>query len=135
MQDDFTDVQRSYGRCLNGPANFIDRFYEIFLDSAPEIRPSFNRTDFGRQRRALRRGITAAILYAGGSPLVSGTVEQMAEIHSRRGRAPVEPFLYRYWVESLMKAVSESDPDFTPALEARWRAALAPVIDTFVERY
>lgn len=134
MQDDFTDVQQSYGRCLQSGC-FIDRFYEILMDSRPEMRPAFSRTDFGRQRRALRHGITQAILYAGGSAVVQNKVAQMAEVHSRKGRAPVPPGMYRDWLESLLSAVRESDPRITPALEARWRSALTPIVDTFIASY
>ncbi|MBA1145822.1 globin [Ectothiorhodospiraceae bacterium WFHF3C12] len=134
MQDEFNDVQRSYGRCLQSN-NFIARFYDILMDSHPSMRPMFARTDLGRQRRALRRGITSAILYAGGSDLVSGTIREMAQVHSRAGRAPVKPELYRYWMNSLVQAVNEADPQASPALEKRWRKALTPVIDTFVEHY
>ena len=56
-------------------------------------------------------------------------------MHSRAGRAPVEPRLYKYWLDSLIKAVWESDPRMTPQLEKRWRAAMAPVINAFIERY
>ncbi len=134
MQDDFTDVQQSYGRCLQ-TGRFIDRFYEIFMDSAPEIRLAFDGVDLGKQRRALRRGISNAILYAGGNSVVQGLVEQMGKAHSRLGRAPVEPRLYKYWVDSLIKAVWENDSRMTPQLEKRWRAAMAPVIESFVSNY
>jgi len=134
LQDDFTDVQQSYGRCLNS-GGFIERFYEIFMDSAPEIRSAFTGVDFGKQRRALRRGITNAILFAGGSPIVTGLIERMATVHSRAGHAPVPPRLYQYWMESLVRAVWEKDQRMTPQLEARWRAALQPAIDAFIARY
>ncbi len=134
LSDDFNDVQRSYGRCL-AAGSFIDRFYDILMASNEDVRRSFARTDFGRQRRALRRGITTAILYAAGDDLVSRTVQTMAEVHSRKGRAPVEPALYGYWMESMIQAVREYDSAFDQQLEARWRRALQPVIDTFIDRY
>lgn len=134
MKDDYTDVQQSYGRCLNH-GGFIDRFYEILMDSHPDIPAMFARTDMGRQRRALRRGITTAILYAGGNQLVTSTVETMAQVHSRHGRAPVKPAYYRFWMDSLVVAVREHDPRCTDTLASRWREALRPVIDTFIERY
>ncbi|HEX5515689.1 MAG TPA: globin [Gammaproteobacteria bacterium] len=134
MKDEFVDVQNSYGRCLR-TGRFIERFYEILMDSHPAMAPAFARTDMGRQRHALRRGISNAILYGGGNELVQRTVESVADLHSRNGRAPVPPNLYSYWMESLMQAVRESDPMATPALEMRWRQAIAPLIETFVQRY
>lgn len=134
MQDDFTDVQNSYGRCLRN-TTFIERFYEILMDSHPDMRPAFARTDMGRQRHALRRGISNAILFGGGHDLVRGTVETVADLHSRKGRAPVPPNLYPYWMDSLIQAVSEHDPRFSPELETRWRQAIKPLIELFIERY
>jgi hemoglobin-like flavoprotein len=134
MKDEFTDVQNSYGRCLRN-ARFIERFYEILMDSHPAMRPAFARTDMGQQRRALRREISYAILYGGGYDLVRGTVESVAEMHSRKGRAPVPPNLYPYWLDSLIQAIRENDPRITPELEARWRQAISPLIETFTQRY
>lgn len=134
MKDDFTDVQNSYGRCLRN-TRFIERFYEILMDSHPAMRPAFARTDMGQQRHALRRGISNAILYGGGYDLVQRTVESVAKIHSRKGHAPVAPNLYTYWMDSLIQAVREHDPKVTPELEARWRQAISPLIETFIQHY
>lgn len=134
MSDKYDDLQQSYGRCLR-EKNFIERFYEIFLDSHPEIRPMFANTDFQKQRMALRRGISAAIAHASGSALSRSTMEQMAHVHSRHGHAPVRPDLYPYWIDSLLKAVEETDPEATPQLIARWREGMQIVIDGFVRVY
>lgn len=134
MSDTFDDLQQSYGRCLRGK-NFIERFYEIFLQSDPRIAPMFASTDFQQQRFALRRGISVAISHAAGSSLARGTIAQMAQTHSRKGRVPVPPELYRFWIESLVQAVTEFDPEVTPGLLGRWRAGMGAVIDTFVKAH
>lgn len=132
--DNYDDLQQSYGRCLR-EKNFIERFYEVFMDAHPSIKPMFDKTDFNTQRLALRRGISAAIEHASGSRLSERTVKQMAEIHSRKGRVPVEPSLYPYWVESLVQAVRETDPQVDEALLVRWRQGMSKVIETFVNQY
>jgi hemoglobin-like flavoprotein len=134
MPNKYDDLQQSYGRCLR-EKNFIERFYEIFLDSHPEIRPMFTKTDFQKQRMALRRGISAAIAHASGSSLSRSTMEQMAHAHSRKGHAPVPPALYSYWIESLVKAVEETDPEASPELLARWRKGMRVVTDMFSADY
>ncbi len=130
----FSDVERSYGRCL-ATRSFIKRFYGIFIDSHPDVRVAFANTNMVNQGRALRRGITNVILYASGYELATPVIESMAKVHSRKGRAPIRPDLHPYWVNSLMKAVQESDPQYDEALEARWRSAIAPTIDLFVKQY
>lgn len=134
MNTRFDDLQQSYGRCLRDK-NFITRFYEIFLASHPDIAPMFAKTDFRTQRMALRHGISAAILHASGSTLPKRTIDQMAKVHGREGRAPVSPELYPYWVDSLVQAVSEHDPEATPALLERWRQGMGIVVQTFIQHY
>lgn len=134
MSDRYDDLQQSYGRCLRDK-NFIARFYEIFLASHPAIAPLFATTDFARQRLALRRGISIAIAHAAGSGLVRRSVEEMADVHSRAGRAPVPPELYSHWVDSLLKAIAEHDAEADAGLLARWRAAMGILTRDFAGRY
>jgi len=134
MRDQYDDLQQSYGRCLR-EKGFIERFYDIFLASHPDIGPMFANTDFQKQRLALRRGISIAISHAAGGTLVKHSMEHMADVHSRQGHAPVAPRYYALWVDSLLQAVSERDPEFSPALGARWRTGMALVVDTFTARY
>jgi hemoglobin-like flavoprotein len=84
---------------------------------------------------ALRHGISAAISYASGSALTRRTIDQMADVHSLRGHAPVPPYLYPYWISSLVKTVEEMDPEATPQLLSRWRQGMSIVTDTFVRHY
>jgi|SRR5690554_5648703 len=134
MADQYEDLQQSYGRCLR-TGRFIERFYEVFMDSDPRIRPLFAGTDMGRQRMALRRGISVAIFHAAGSPLSQRATVEMARVHSRKGRAPVDPALYPAWIESLVQVVAESDPEADEALLARWRQAMEVVCRTFAAHY
>ncbi len=130
----YDQLQQSYGRCLR-EKNFIARFYEIFMATDPEIEAMFAKTDFNTQRMALRRGISSAIEHANGSRLAERTVLQMAQIHSRTGRVPVRPSLYHHWVESLVQAVSEIDPQADAALLELWREGMNKVIQTFTSHY
>ena len=62
-------------------------------------------------------------------------LKQMADVHARHGRAPVDPALYPYWIDSLLAVVAETDPEITPALLARWRTAMGVVCATFSARH
>lgn len=130
----FDDLQQSYGRCLR-EKDFIERFYQIFLDSHPEIASMFAKTDFNTQRFALRRGISVAIEHANGSRLAERTMNEMADAHARKGRVPVRPSLYGHWVDSLIKAVGETDPQANPALLQRWRVGMDKVVAHFTSHY
>ena len=134
MSNAYDDLQQSYGRCLR-EKNFIERFYDIFMASHPAVAPMFAHTDFQKQRLALRRGISVAIFHAAGSAVVKRTCEQMAQVHSRGGRAPVPPELYPFWVDSLVRAVTEFDEEADAALLLRWRKAMNSVVDMFTTQY
>ncbi len=124
MSETFDDLQSSYGRCPHH-GGFIARFYEILMASHPGIPGMFKQTDFSRRHLAMRRGITAAITRVGGSTMSSRTMTDMAQVHSRVGRAPVVPELYAYWADSLLLALAEHDPQYDFALQQRWRMALS----------
>jgi hemoglobin-like flavoprotein len=134
VNPNYDDLQVSYGRCLRNP-RFIERFYEILLAADPGIAPLFAHTDFRQQRLALRRGISIAISWAAGSGIVRRSMAEMMDVHARHGRAPVAPRFYACWVDSLLQAIGESDPQLTPALAARWREAMGKVVAAFSERY
>jgi hemoglobin-like flavoprotein len=134
MSETFDDLQTSYGRCLRN-GGFIARFYEIFVASHPDIPGLFKNTDFSVQFLALRRGISAAITHASGSTLSRRMMTEMAQVHSKRGRAPVPPTLYPYWVDSLLRAIAEHDPEYDFVLEQRWRKALDHTTEYFIAHY
>jgi hemoglobin-like flavoprotein len=134
VSDPYSDLQQSYGRCLHGKG-FIERFYEVFMASNTEVAAMFARTDFQKQRLALRRGISVAIFHAAGSGVVKRSMEQMAAVHSQGGRCPVAPHLYPYWIDSLITVIAETDEQADEALLARWREAMDVAIGTFVQGY
>lgn len=131
---DTEDIQGSYGRCLR-EKGFITRFYELLQARDPRIGQMFQHTNWTQQNKALRRGISIALTFAGGSNIVERSMNDMAEVHSRRGRAPVDPGFYVHWRESLLQAVGEHDPRFTPALRDQWAEALKQTTDYFTRHY
>ena len=130
MSDQYEDLQQSYGRCLRDK-HFIERFYQTFLASSPAIPPMFQTTDFNKQRMALRRGISVAISHAAASPLSKRATAEMAQVHSGSGRCPVDPALYPYWIDSMLKVIEETDEEANEALMQRWRQAMGEVCATF----
>ena len=134
MSETYMDVQASYGRCTR-QKGFITRFYEVLLERDERIAQMFQGTNWTQQNKALRRGISIALTHAGGSNIVERSMNEMADVHSRKGRVPVDPVLYRHWRESLLQAVKEFDPRITPELEQRWADALEKTTAYFTEQY
>lgn len=115
-------VTQSFGRCSVNP-KFLDRFYEIFLASSPAIAPLFRNTDFAKQKVALRSGLTLMMMYNEGNKLGQQGLDRIGQSHSRQ-KLKIDPSLYPYWIDSLIKTVKECDPKCDATLEAEWRTAL-----------
>ncbi|TAJ29072.1 MAG: globin [Nitrospirae bacterium] len=126
-----SEVEKSYGRCaLN--SKFIDRFYEIFLKSHPDIGPMFKNTDFVKQKVALRSGVATMLMLDSGKAMAKVTLDRIAATHSQKGNLKIPHKLYPYWIDSLLATVKECDPEFKPALELQWRSALQKGVDYII---
>lgn len=126
-------VKVSFGRCCVAPT-FFDRFYEIFLNSHPAIKPMFQHTDMSRQKSLLRQGLTMLIMHGEGNRFGTQSLERIAESHSRK-KLNISPDLYPYWMNSLLKVVKECDPEYTPALEAEWKKILKKGTEFLIDKY
>jgi len=126
-EQEIQHVQTSYGRAL-WDLDFLDNFYEIFLDSHPEIRPRFANTDFVKQKDLLRHGLMSVLMFAEGQPSARSCLERIRDTHSRK-KMGISPDLYAHWTDSLIKAVAKSDPKFDQTLEASWRKVIAPAVE------
>ncbi len=128
-----SEVKKSYGRaCLN--PHFFDRFYDIFLQSHPDIKPLFANTDFKKQKEALRTGLAMLLAHVDGKPTGTMTVNRIAESHSRK-KLNINPNLYQYWIDSLVAAVKECDSQCTPDLARAWEKCLRAGVDYIVSQY
>ena len=127
-------VKRSYSRCFIGEKNLIDRFYDIFLVSHPDIPEMFKYTDFNQQKLLLRQGINCMIMYAEGVFAGDFCLEEIKVSHNRK-HYNINPSYYPYWKQSLLKALKEYDPEFNSELEALWSESLDKGINFMTEGY
>ena len=131
--DDIHQVRRSFARCtIKG--DIVGRFYEIFLDSHPAIKPMFANTDLENQKKLLHHGINLTIMFAEGSPVGQGGIDRISQSHCR-ARMNINPDLYPHWKSSLLKAISEFDPEFNDTLRAIWDRVLQKSIDHISASY
>ena len=131
MSDD--RLSSSYGK-LSMQGTFFDRFYEVFLNSHPAIKPMFAQTDFATQKQLLKKTITWLVMNARGSAMAAEKLREVAVIHDK-DHVNVRPELYRYWTESLIQVIKEHDPKFDSELETLWRDSIRKGIDVFVAHY
>lgn len=115
-----SETEKSFRRCLI-KADFFDRFYEIFLKSHPSIAAKFKNTNMKKQKQMLRAGLMSMIMYAEGKLGAKAQLTKIAQSHSDKGAHNIPPSLYEHWIDSLIQALAETDPQWTPKLERSWR--------------
>lgn len=136
MSTSDTEVFRaSLRRCL-ADNTFIHAFYDLFVDSSPEVREKFKSTDFPRQARVLADSLylMAVASESKDDSIAWSEMNRLAERHSRKG-LDVRPELYQSWLDCLVKAAAKFDPQFSPEIEASWRRALLPGIEHLRSAY
>lgn len=125
-RDSVRVAKASFDRCSAAPG-FLAAFYPRFFAACPEAQPLFAQTDFVRQVKALRDAIGLLLIapfFSTGPDAAPTVLSRMAERHSRR-HLNIEPRFYPPFVDSLIATVKEFDPEYSPAVESAWRAAIA----------
>ncbi len=131
--DEFTVVKQSYGRCAT-KSNFIDLFYDEFLKSHPSIKPMFTQTDFKKQKELLRTGIAMLLAHVEGKPVGTMTLNRIGQSHDKN-HMNIDPNLYQFWINSLVKTVKQCDPQYSPDLDRSWQKVLRAGVDHITAKY
>ena len=126
-------VTQSYGRACLHP-QLIDRFYEIFLASHPDIKPFFRHTDFVKQKLLLKTGVIMLLTHLEGKSAWTENLIHIARRHSKQ-ELNIPPSLYQFWIDSLISAVKEYDNKWNPELERIWGKILRAGVDFLLEHY
>lgn len=124
----------SLTRCRKDAA-FLDRFYELFVASSAEIRDKFSQTDFERQKSVLSDSLFLMLSAAGTTEgYAHAQLERLAKRHNRNA-LDIKPEWYALWLDCLIQAVAEHDPEFTELVESSWRDSLQGGIDLLIAGY
>ena len=117
-------VKQSLGRALHhGEGDVFDTFYRIFLDCDSRVPEQFVNTDWQEQKRLLRQGVNNVVSFYDGSVTSQHALERIRYTHGH-DRMNIPPVLYDCWVESMIDAIRQYDPEFGPELERQWREVL-----------
>jgi hemoglobin-like flavoprotein len=124
----------SLRRCTANPG-FVDRFYELFLASSPKVREKFANTDFVRQRRALEASLHTLLLAAtDGESGFDKHLRNLAATHSA-SNLNVGSELYDLWLDSLLQAVEDFDPDSNQDVIDAWEKVMGRGINYLLVHY
>lgn len=127
------DVRLSFDRC-EATGGFAEIFYNLFLDSSPEIAPYFAETDFEEQRHVLRDSVYLMVTRDVAEPEMRGMLEQLGRAHSRE-EFNIPPRLYELWLDSICETAGLLDPEWDAELERKWRVRLRPGIQIITAAY
>ena len=113
---------------------FLDRFYELFISSSPEVAAKFANTDLRVQKASVK--VSLYMIMASIQQKPEGTVhlERIAARHSRSG-LDIGPHLYDLWLDCLIQAVRECDPLFGDETEQAWRRVMRAGIEFLKSKY
>ena len=117
-------AKASYERCCQA-SDFLQTFYRNFLAACPEAAPRFAHTNFEQQTKLLRHAIGLLLIFPGQPQKEPTLLARVAERHSTRD-LDVDPALYGPFIDALVDTVKQFDRECTPAVEAAWRATVAP---------
>ena len=127
---DYVDVfTASYRRALGNSSynrDFIGRFYEILLTKSERIAQHFKHTDMSAQKTMLHDSLHYMVDFFT-AHATNEYLQRIARVHSK-GEHDIAPELYDIWLDSLIEALREFDPEFSDEVELSWRLVLAPGI-------
>jgi hemoglobin-like flavoprotein len=124
----------SLNRCA-AKADFLDLFYERFLNSSPDVREKFANTDFVHQKRALLASFHLMLLAAEDEE--KGPERYLRELAATHGKEQLDigSYLYDLWLDSLLETVRECDPEWTPEIEQAWEKVMGVGINYLLLHY
>lgn len=132
MKFDITVVKKSFGRCLvshGKKKKFFDSFYDRFLDSDPEIKEKFAKTDFSKQKNALKHGISMVIAFAeSNDDLAENVLKNIRTSHSKE-HLNVTRRHYDIWLKCLQETLKEYDSQYDKQIAASWTILISHTVD------
>ncbi len=130
MKDYDSFFAASYRRLTTDPGvrgDFIERFYERFVQAAPEVAQRFQLTDMRRQQLMLARSLDEMVRFSR-ERRAPETLRHTARRHGRDD-LDIAPELYDHWLAALLGTVEEFDLECTDEILLSWRVVMAPGIE------
>ena len=129
MQDYVDVFNASYQRAIGNSSynrDFIGRFYDVFLSKSDRIAEHFKHVDMSTQKTMLHDSLNYMVDFFV-SRRTNDYMNRIARTHSSREH-DIEDNMYDTWIDSLVEALREFDPEFNDEVELAWRLVLAPGI-------
>ena len=126
MSLDVQLIRDSFELVLSRNPDFTARFYEIFFERYPSVKPMFGRRSGPQQSEMLARALTAVIDHLEDSPWLAETLGALGAKHVDYG---VKPEMYDWVGESLLATLAEvAGDEWTPAMQENWAMAYSAIV-------
>lgn len=122
-----TTFRESLERCQANP-HFLNRFYNNFVIANPVVREKFANTDMEKQKMMLHASLYMIALATQGNGAASLYLDKISKRHSKTD-LDISNELYGLWLETLLKTVSEIDPDCSQTILSAWNDVMQFGID------
>ena len=130
--EELARFQQSLNRCT-AHSKFLERFYELFMAGDPEIRDKFSNTNWLRQYRMMVASFHLMMLTEEDDGLGSEHMERVAHKHGPE-KKDIPAWMYDKWLEALLTAAREHDPEFDDDVEDLWRHVMSRGIEFMKSR-
>lgn len=97
---------------------FLDHFYDGFINSSEDIRQFFRNTDMAKLKRKLSTTLRLITMAADNSPGADMYLEYLGKYHRD---IHVTEDLFDKWLDALIDSVRHCDPQYDDQLEQVWR--------------
>ena len=122
FQDSFERVNNNI---IEGK-DFLDYFYQIFIDKSPRIAQLFKNTSMSSQKILLKKSIQELLNFYN-ERTINQHLLKIGHIHGE-DKLNISPEMYDLWMDTLMETIKKFDPEFIPKVELAWRVTLSPGI-------
>ena len=112
----------SLARCLED-THFMERFYNHFTSSSPTIREKFSKTDWSRQYQMMVDSFQLMVRAEEKGTVDNPELWRIAVLHGDHGHK-IPGWMYENWIESLLEAVKETDPEWDEGVSQAWHAVM-----------
>jgi len=127
------NLQESVDKIVASETIVANRFYELFFERCPEVRPMFEKVNLTTQAVMLTMALKAIREH----PNISNASKMYLQVlGTRHQRAEIPKDLYPAFMESLLATLREFHADeWDDPLEQQWRGAFEAATELMYEGY
>jgi hemoglobin-like flavoprotein len=125
MTLDVQALRDSFALVAEQETALAERFYTIFFERYPQVKPLFGRNTRPQQEKMLTQALAAVVDHLEDAPWLTTTLRELGARHEGYG---VRPEMYRWVGECLLAALADVAGDaFTPRVRDAWAEAYATI--------